>query len=75
MAATNWVVVDKTWCERAGAEALLMEQRVYPAEILPDTTGHRVIAHKCSCAPECILAEIPCRWSLKPTMFDPFEVT
>lgn len=75
MAATKWVVVDKTWCARAGAEALLMEQRVYPAEILPDTTGHRVIARRCSCAPECNLAQRSCRWSFMRTTFDPFELT
>ncbi len=75
MAATKWVVVNKTWCERAGMEALLLEQRVFPAEFLPDTVGHRVIARSCSCATECNLAEIPCRWSFTRPAYDPFELS
>jgi len=74
MVATKWVVVDSIWCERAGAEAVLMEQRVFPAEILPDAMGHRVIARRCSCATECNLAEIPCRWSFTRPVYDPFEL-
>ena len=37
MAATKWVVVNKTWCDRVDAEAVLMEQRVFPDDILPET--------------------------------------
>jgi hypothetical protein len=74
MTATEWVVVNRTWCERVGMDTVLMEQRVYPAEILPDTSGHRVIARKCSCATECNLAEIPCKWSFTRPAFDPFEL-
>ena len=74
MAATKWVVVNKTWCERAGAEAVLMEQRVYSADILPDAMSHRVIARRCSVATECNLAEIPCRWSFTRPAYDPFEL-
>ncbi len=74
MAATKWVVVNKTWCERVGAEAVLMEQRVYSADILPDAMSHRVIARRCSVATECNLAEIPCRWSFTRPAYDPFEL-
>jgi hypothetical protein len=74
MAATKWVVANRTWCERAGAEAILMEQRVYSAEILPDAMSHRVIARRCSIAMECNLVEIPCRWSFTRPAFDPFEL-
>lgn len=74
MAGTEWVVVNRTWCDRAGADAVLMEQRVYPAEIMPDISGHRVIARKCSCATECNLAEIPCKWSFTQPAFDPFNL-
>ncbi len=74
MAATKWVVVDKTWCERVGAEAVLMEQRVYSADLLPDAMSHRVIARRCSVATECNLAEIPCRWSFTRPAYDPFDL-
>jgi hypothetical protein len=74
MAATKWVVGNRTWCERAGAEAVLMEQRVYSADILPDAMSHRVITRRCSAATECNLAEIPCRWSFTRPACDPFEL-
>ena len=74
MAEKEWVVVNRTWCNRANAEATLMEQRVYPAEFLPDTTSHQVIARRCSCATECNLAEIPCHWSFTRPAFDPFKL-
>lgn len=74
MAATEWVVVNRNWCDRAGEEALLMEQRLYPSEIMPDTVGHQVIARKCSSSMECHAARIPCRWSFTRPSFDPFNI-
>lgn len=74
MAATEWVIVNRKWCERAGADVVLMEQRVYPSEIIPNISGHRVMARKCSCAMECNLAEIPCKWSFTRPVYDPFNI-
>ncbi len=74
MAATEWVIVDKKWCKRAGTEAVLMEQRVYPSEIIPDMSRHRVLARKCSCDVECNLAEIPCKWSFTRPEYDPLNL-
>lgn len=75
MAATEWVVIRKLWCERAHREAQLLEQRVYPAEILPETVGYRVLAHKCESAIECNLREFPCRWAYTRPEHDPFALT
>ena len=74
MAATEWVEVDRMWCERAGSTAKLLEKRVYPSEFLPDTTGYRVLARKCSCDVECNLAQFPCKWAFTRPEFDPFKL-
>lgn len=74
MAATEWVVVNRAWCDRAGADAVLMEQRVYPADILPDAMSNRVLARKCSIATECNLADLPCKWSYTRPAYDPFQL-
>jgi len=72
MSVTGWFTVKTTWCERAGRHARLLEQRVYPAEILPDTLGYRVRARKCECAIDCNLSEFPCRWAYIRPEHDPF---
>jgi len=74
MSATGWFIVKTTWCERAGRHARLLEQRVYPAEILPDMLGYRVLARKCECAIECNLREFPCRWAYTRPEHDPFAL-
>jgi len=74
MAAKKWILVNRSWCDIAGAEVVLTEHRVFAAEILPDAMSNRVIARRCSIATECNLAEIPCRWSFTRPAYDPFEV-
>jgi hypothetical protein len=72
MSATGWFVVKTAWCERAGREARLLERRVYPAEILPDTVGYRVTARRCDCDVACNLQDFPCRWAFTRPELDPF---
>jgi len=73
MSATEWFVVRAGWCEHVGREARLLEQRVYPAEILPDTLGYRVTSRRCDWDITCNLAEFPCRWAFTRPELDPFE--
>lgn len=72
MASSGWVVVKQGRCERAGQEARLLERRVYPAEILPDTVGYRVTARRCDCDVACNLQDFPCRWAFTRPELDPF---
>ncbi len=63
MALTAWVTTDTTWCERVSAEANMMEQRVFPSEVMPDFPGYRVTARKCSLSISCNLQGFPCKWA------------
>ena len=72
MAATEWVVARELWCEQAGRQARVLEQRVYPAEILPDTVGFRVTARRCDRDVACNLRGFPCCWAFTRPELDPF---
>ncbi|MFQ5400526.1 MAG: hypothetical protein ACE5E7_13125 [Anaerolineae bacterium] len=63
MATTSWVTVKKQWCEVLGAEAELMEKRVYPDDRLPDMEAYRVVAHKCTAAVTCNMIGCQCKWA------------
>jgi len=72
MASSGWVVVKQGRCVRADREARLLEQRVYPAEFLPDTMGYRVKARGCDWDVACNLQGFPCRWAFTRPEHDPF---
>ena len=72
MATSGGVVIRRAWCERAGREARLLEQRVYPAEFLPETVGYRVTARRCDCDVACNLRGFPCCWAFTRPELDPF---
>jgi hypothetical protein len=74
MATTVWTVVDTVWCERQGQHAQLLEQRVYPAEVLPGVEpAFQVRARKCSFDVDCNLAGFTCRWAFNNPNYDPFQ--
>lgn len=73
MATVQWVTVRRLWCERAEAEAALMEERLYPADRLPDVPSYRVTARKCSHGIQCNLAGCSCKWAFTNPFYDPFE--
>jgi len=52
--------------------AHLLEERVYPAEILPDVVGYRVTAQRCDWDVACNLQGFPCRWAFTRPEHDPF---
>jgi len=72
MASSGWVVVKQGRCVRAGRMAHLLEERVYPAEILPDVVGYRVTAQRCDWDVACNLQGFPCRWAFTRPEHDPF---
>ena len=59
----KWVPVKKQWCEILQEEAELLEHRVYPTGVLPDTEPYRVLGHKCSAAITCNLIGCQCKWA------------
>ena len=72
MASSGWVVVKQGWCEQARQEVRLLERRVYPAEILPDTAGYRTTARRCEHDVACNLLGFNCCWAFTRPEFDPF---
>ena len=74
MASSGWVVVKQGRCVKAGREARLLEERVYPAELLPETVGYRVTALRCDCDVACNLQGLSCRWAFTLPEFDAFEL-
>jgi len=74
MTTTKWVVVDKKWCEYIDMEATIMEQRIYPADVMPDTSSFKVISRKCSANLACNLAEVPCSYAFTNPTTDRYEL-
>ena len=73
MASHVWQVIDKVWCDRMGQQADLLEERVFPADVLPDTeASFQVRARKCSLGQACNLAGYSCRWAYNNPNYDPF---
>ena len=74
MAKSEWVTVQKQWCHLLGDEAELLEQRVYPTEIIPDMETYRVVGRKCSAAILCNLNGCQCKWSYTNPNVDRFDL-
>jgi hypothetical protein len=73
MSKTVWTAVDRIWCDRMKQEAELLEQRVYPGDLVPDVdVPFQVRARKCSFDIECNLAGFTCRWAFSNPNGDPF---
>jgi hypothetical protein len=73
MATIVWETVSKHWCDLMNEEAELLEERVYPADLMPDVGApYHVWARKCSLGISCNLAGCACRWSFINPAYDPF---
>lgn len=72
MATQEWVAVTQEWCNLVEQEVQLLELRVYPADVLPDTQPYRVAARKCSVDITCNMAGFPCKWAYTNPELDPF---
>lgn len=75
MAYATWHVRQTHWCEKLGTEAALLEQRVYPNDVMPDFPGAHVSGRKCSRGIDCNLAGIPCPWAYSSFGVDPFKLS
>ena len=73
MAAEKWVTIDSQFCEIIQREAEIQELRRFPAEMVPDTLGYQVVAHKCTAAIECNLIGCQCQWAYTNPSVDRFE--
>lgn len=71
-AKMTWVTVKKQYCAILEGEAELLEQRVYPADVIPDMENYRVTGHKCSAAVACNLKGCQCKWSYTGPTVDRF---
>ena len=72
MATLIWQTVSTANCGRA-EPAQLLEERVYPADLLDVSSGaFQVRARTCDHAEECRAAGLPCRWTGLNPSFDPF---
>ncbi len=62
-------------CDRIGREVSLVEERVYPADIIPDAGSvmYLVKNRKCTCGIDCNVAGFACRWSGLNPDYDPFS--
>ncbi|MCZ7669395.1 MAG: hypothetical protein M5U34_20560 [Chloroflexi bacterium] len=74
MTTTKWVIVDKKWCEYIEMEATIMEQRLYPPDLLPDSPSYRVISRKCSANIVCNLTGVPCAYAFTNPTTNRFEL-
>ena len=71
-ATRRTVLVEKGTCDYLSGQAELIEERVYPADTVPDLVGYQVISRRCIRAIECNLANVPCRWAFLNPYNDPF---
>lgn len=68
-----WKVVKEIRCQRVGAAAELLEERVYFDDPFPEVgPTYRVRARKCALGMECNLAGHACCWARTNPNYDPF---
>jgi len=76
MAAREWVTTQTIYCDRVGEDVFLLEERIYPDDVLPDVGApYHVNQKKCSHWLDCNLAGNPCCWSGINPGYDPFKDT
>jgi len=63
MATIKWVKIDGRWCELFCKEVEILQKRVFPAEVMPDVGGYRVLACRCTADIDCNLAGVQCKWA------------
>jgi hypothetical protein len=74
MATKHWVKTQVILCERINKEVFLLEERIYPDDVVPDNSEpFQVRQRKCSHWLECNLVGHPCCWSGINPNYDPFS--
>lgn len=76
MAKIIKAVIKEIYCDRLNRDVSLVEERVYPSEIIPDTAGMAFHAksRQCSFGIDCNRFGYACKWSGLNPNYDPFEV-
>lgn len=73
MATKIWVKTDRIWCDRKKDEVDLLEERIYPDDVVPDpSVPYKVNARKCTEWLDCNLLGYACTWSGLNPDYDPF---
>ncbi len=73
MANIVWVPVNRIFCEHRREDADLLEERVYPGEVVPAGVPYQVRSRRCAFDLECNMAGYQCRWSMTNPDYDPFK--
>lgn len=71
-AVKRTVILARRECDYVPVEAELIEERVYPPDVVPELFGYRVLSRSCNQALACNLAGAPCKWSFLNPDNDPF---
>lgn len=68
--------IKTIYCDRLNRDVALVEGRVYPADILPDTAGtaYHVQSRECNFGVDCNRYGYSCKWSGLNPDYDPFEI-
>lgn len=74
MATKITVKTGSKWCDLIQQEMDFIEERVYPADVLPDNVGFQVRGCRCSLAVDCNLADVPCKWAFTNPATDQYFV-
>jgi len=68
-------VVKTLWCDYLSQKAELIEERVYPCDLIPDLTAEFQLRSRwCALGRACNLAGYPCRWAYTNPERDPLEL-
>ena len=75
MATEKWVPVERKRCELIGLDVALEERRVFPADVIPDLAGYRVLGRRCTADVACNMAGVPCSWAYTNPAVDQFHLS
>lgn len=69
------LVIKEIYCDRLNRDVSLIEDRVYPPDMMPDAgpVFHRR-ARMCSFGVDCNRLGYACKWSGLNPNYDPFEI-
>lgn len=75
MAKIVKTVIKEIYCDRLNRDVSLIEDRVYPSEVMPDAgVAFHSQARACSFGVECNRFGYACKWSGLNPNYDPFEI-
>ena len=68
--------IKQIYCDRLNRDVSLVEERVYPADFMPESAGvaYHAQSRQCSFGIDCNRFGYSCRWSGLNPNYDPFEI-